>query len=564
VSPDEKVRVLLVALALVAGCNDQPGQPPPPPAGPKITMCPAASEAPLAVGTCQVTAGGAARLFTGTVLTPGEVLRGGQVLVDATGQIACVGCDCSAMGAGATTVDCPTGVITPGLINTHDHITYTQDPPSEDTGERYEQRNDWRLGLRGHTAIPSMGGASGDQLRYGELRFLMGGATSTLGSGAAAGLVRNLDRATYQEGLTQAVVDNNTFPLGDTGGQQLSSGCGYPMLPMLSKLQMDPAYEAHVSEGIDDVARNEFLCLSGGESGGEDAALMNSTFVHAVALEPADFQAMHMGGTSLVWSPRSNLRLYGDTAKVTVAKRLGVTIALGSDWTASGSMNLLRELACADGFNQTYLGGFFTDEELWLMVTRDAAHAAGVGDLIGTLAVGQVADVAVFDGSARADHRAVIGANVDDVVLVMRAGKPLYGDAGVIGALAGGDACDALDVCGRAKSVCLMSEIGETWPALQAAIAAFVYPTYPAFFCGPPDHEPTCTPQRPASVNGSSVYSGTPTPDDLDGDGIPNAGDDCPTVFNPIRPVDNGKQADADGDGQGDACDQCPLTPGPC
>ena len=35
--------------------------------------------------------------------------------------------------------------------------------------------------------------------------------------------------------------------------------------------------------------------------------------------------------------------------------------------------------------------------------------------------------------------------------------------------------------------------------------------------------------------------------------------DNCPHVFNPIRPMDNGKQADADGDGVGDACDVCPL-----
>src|SRR5262249_14450747 len=44
--------------------------------------------------------------------------------------------------------------------------------------------------------------------------------------------------------------------------------------------------------------------------------------------------------------------------------------------------------------------------------------------------------------------------------------------------------------------------------------------------------------------------------------GIPNAQDNCSTVFNPIRPVDAGKQADADGDGIGDACDPCPLDAG--
>ena len=60
-------------------------------------------------------------------------------------------------------------------------------------------------------------------------------------------------------------------------------------------------------------------------------------------------------GTGLIWSPRSNITLYGDTARVTIASRLGVNIALGTDWMPSGSMNLLRELKCADSFNTTYL-----------------------------------------------------------------------------------------------------------------------------------------------------------------------------------------------------------------
>ncbi len=85
---------------------------------------------------------------------------------------------------------------------------------------------------------------------------------------------------------------------------------------------------------------------------------------------------------------------------------------------------------------------------------------------------------------------------------------------------------------------------------------------YPLFFCGTPDNEPSCTPSRPASVSGSTVYTGMRTATDQDGDGIPDANDLCPTVFDPIRPVDQGKAADADGDGVGDACDPCPLMPG--
>jgi hypothetical protein len=44
------------------------------------------------------------------------------------------------------------------------------------------------------------------------------------------------------------------------------------------------------------------------------------------------------------------------------------------------------------------------------------------------------------------------------------------------------------------------------------------------------------------------------TPDatsDMDGDGVPDSADNCPTVFNP-------DQRDHDGDGRGDACDVCP------
>jgi hypothetical protein len=106
---------------------------------------------------------------------------------------------------------------------------------------------------------------------------------------------------------------------------------------------------------------------------------------------------------------------------------------------------------------------------------------------------------------------------------------------------------------------CLEGELGgQTWATLSSAMSAI----YPALLCGTPDGEPTCVPSRPESVNGSTVYSGSATDADADGDGIVNAQDDCPSVFNPIRPMDDGVQPDADADGTGDACDVCPLATG--
>jgi hypothetical protein len=542
---------MLAGWLTVAACSGSAQSPSAPPV--RITRC--AALAPLPSGTCAVTPGGAARLFSGTVLLPGEVLRGGQLLVDDSGTIQCVACDCSAGAAGATRVSCPTGVISPGLINAHDHILYTQNAPAPDTGERYEDRDDWRLGLRGHTQLSYVGGATQLQVQWGELRFVMGGATSTVGAGSAPGLLRNLDRVNDEQGLNLPPVVFSTFPLGASADQQPTSGCGYAFEDTAQSIAMDRSYEPHIAEGVDHIAHNEFVCASSSTDGGQTLTQPQSAFIHAAALDAGDYLAMASAQTSLIWSPRSNVSLYGDTARVTVAARLGVRIALATDWTLSGSMNLLRELRCADELNQIHFAGYFSDEQLWRMVTVDAAGVTATDGTIGVLAPGHLADLAIFDGRVHADYRAVVAAEPADVALVLRAGTVLYGDQPLVDAL-GGAGCDPLDVCGAAKSVCALSETGHDYATMQRYAN-----TFPLFYCGTPDGEPSCVPTRPNSLNGSTVYTGQPAPHDRDGDGIADDRDNCPHVFNPVRPFDDGVQPDVDHDGVGDACDPCPLVP---
>ena len=556
--------VLAIGYLTPAGCscNDSPNRPdgsvPDAPLdGPQTTEVLCETLPPIASGTCEVTGTGTAKLLKGVVLTPTTVFRGGQVAVDATGSITCVGCDCAA--GGETVITCPDGAISPGLINTHDHITFTQNQPYTDNGERYEHRHQWRKGQDGHSSIPASGGASQDQIRWGELRFLMGGATSIVGSGGQPGLLRNLDSAN-QEGLAQGQVNFDTFPLDDSGGTKKTSDCNYGGDPTTAaSIAGDAAYEPHTAEGIDTQARNEFLCQSSDSydttaPGTSNNLLIGKTaMIHAIGLQPADLGAMATAGTGLIWSPRSNITLYGDTARVVTAERLGVEIALGTDWMPTGSMNLLRELKCADSLNQTYYH-YFTDVQLWQMVTTNAAAVTATDDVIGLLAAGKVADIAIFKANGKT-FRAVIDAEPQDVVLVMRGGKTLYGDDGAVAALA--QTCDVVDVCGTNKRVCLIGEVGKTYAALQTAAGT----SYPAFQCGAPPNEPTCVPSRPVAVAGSTIYTGIPSADDSDGDGLANAGDKCPDVFDPVRPVDNGVQGDVDDDGVGDACDPCPLDP---
>ena len=526
---------------------------------PVFTTCPGASLPSLPTAACEATTGSAAILITADVLTPGEVFEGGQVLIDATGHIACVGCDCSAGAAGASTIVCPDGVISPGLINAHEHLTY-QGRPYTNTGERYEHRHDWRRGLRGHTEIDAPGMAPGARIMWAELRMVMGGATSINGSGSAAGFLRNLD-GNRMEGLGQPEVEYQTFPLDDGTGTLLTSGCAYGSIDTTAEIAGFDAYTPHLAEGIDLAARNEFLCVSPG--GRTDLIEPQTALIHGVGLTVRDIYGVREGGSMLIWSPRSNITLYGDTARAPEYHRLGVPIAIGTDWIYSGSMNLLRELSCADELNTDYFDGYFNDQALWLMATYNGALATATDDVLGRIAPGLVADIAIFDARVHLDHRAVIDAEASDVLLVLRSGRPLYGDAGLVAALPGGTACETMTVCTNDRRVCASAETTMTLAALTAANSS----AYPLFDCDPvPDGEPTCHPSRTAvsglpspTVAGSNAYTGMITGADGDGDGILDADDICPTVFDPIRPMDGGEQPDYDLDGLGDACDPCPF-----
>lgn len=514
---------------------------------------------PPSNGTCAHTAGtNGALLIRGDVISPEGFLQNAHVLVGADGTVKCAACDCSAQAefANAAVLECAQGVISPALVNAHDHITFTETPPTPPTNpeERYEHRHDWRRGQNNHEEIPSVSNRGGnDGVLWGELRHLFGGATSINGSGGANGLLRNLDRTgAQQEGLEQQSVEYQTFPLGDSGGARRDMGCGYPSLDSPADYANNIAYAPHIAEGIDDTARNEFLCLSGIDSTGSDVLDAKTAVIHGIGLVATDYAAMAAAGSSLIWSPRSNISLYGHTAQVVLAKRSGVNIALGTDWTQTGSINLLRELRCAADFNRENLGGHFNDRELVAMVTSNAAASMGSASRLGTLAAGREADIAIFDGSTNAGYRAILNADPDDVVLVLRGGTVLYGDAEIVAALPmGGTGCEALDVCGVQKRACVERETGSTIAQIRSGLPDY---TYDIFFCDTPTQEPTCIPFRSGEFMGMGMQG------DSDGDGVVDAMDNCPNVFNAPRPMDDNEQPDADDDMVGDACDVCPLN----
>lgn len=543
--------------------------------------CPAiAPQIPPGDGdACAVEKGsGSATLYVGDVLQPGKVTVNGQVLVDGDGMIACVGCGCAEKAADATKVICTDAVVSAGLINAHDHGGWMNGSPATPANNyvmksggkytgpqdpaalRFEHRNDWRpAGNTNNPKIDEPGGqANADQKLFGDVRMALGGAVMTFISTTPSKFLRVADdskKGFFPNGQRYATYE--TFPIGSA--IQVSDD---PQNPDCTKYKYKAPpgggapWVPHVAEGIDVDARNEFLCLTDKVQKGKNYIDGRTAIIHGVGLTTSDIAVMAEKGAKLVWSPRSNISLYGETARVTEFDRLGIPIGLGTDWLPSGSMNVLRELACADEFNTRNLGGYFSDEKLWLMATRGGAQALGFDAVTGELAEGKLADIAIFAKNGRKGFRAVLAASEADTALVLRGGKVLVGSSAVVAALESD--CDELDVCGAKKRVCLSRDTGKHWDAIGALPNMYALAS-----CGtPPPDEPSCVPARSLEsdrVNQSNVFVGMSSANDTDGDGIPNDQDNCPTVFNPMRPLDEGAQENSDGDALGDACDPCPF-----
>jgi large repetitive protein len=541
-------------VALVAACGS-----------PRADTAPPAPEPDAGAGTSLDDAAGCSLILQGTspglaiqstLLTPTGPLAG-EMFIDGTGMITCVAASCSGTSGygGATQIACSNAVVAPGFINAHDHTTYDATPPSYDThgNIRYQHRNEWRTGADGMMELPDPPYTDDVKMLASiELRFVMSGVTSIVGSGGSVGLARNLaaySDPSWLQGLTGKTVNFDVFPLGDENGTILTSGCAYPSIDSKSSAFEDGVYAPHFAEGINPGAENELVCANTPSIG---LLTPNTSILHAVGTNAKDVAAIKAAGASVVWAPRSNISLYGNTMPVTEMKYAGVPIALGTDWLPTGSMNMLREMACAEELNTKYFASTFDDQTLVGMATSAAATEMGFGNQIGSIAVGMVADIVIFATTGAKDFSVPINAASEDVALVLRGGTPLYGDALLVQAAGGPSTCEAMTMCGLSKSVCL-DVVDVTLSDIQTAAGS----SYPLYFCRGqiPTGEPTCIPYRDTYPNGTSAT-------DQDGDGVPDTMDNCPTIFNPPRSMDDNVQSDLDGDGMGDACDPTPLPPG--
>lgn len=380
----------------------------------------------------------------GTILTPSGPFEGYVVVRDE--KIAAIVARASEIDGDVTRVVETGGVISPGLVDLHNHVAYDF-IPLWNAGRRFTNRYQWARTAEYVAAVKNDYNAvknakhSCDAIKYGEFRALAGGTTTIQGSSnltCVRSWVRNVEFLNFcEDKVRQRVlpVDGIDDEAADRMRQQFGAGD-------------TKAFLIHLAEGVDDSSRDEFEVLRR-----HDLLVPEVVSIHATALTEEQLETMGRAGMKIVWSPLSNLILYGETTKIPAALRAGVKVALAPDWSPSGSANLLGELKIADRVNREQFDGLLSDEDLWRMATATPAEIVGLDDKLGTIEVGKAADLLVVDRGRGSPHRAVIDAAPQDVLLTVVGGDVFYGEPSLVEATGSARAFETVDACGAPRLI---------------------------------------------------------------------------------------------------------------
>jgi 5-methylthioadenosine/S-adenosylhomocysteine deaminase len=318
------------------------------------------------------------------------------------------------------------GTIYPGLIDLHNHLSYDaltlwQVPQLYTNRDQWGRHPDYRKLISGPMTVLGKTPTYVEAVvRYVECKCLLGGVTTAQG----IALFSNQGIMRHYQGVVRNVEETGEDDLPDAA-TKISDVEAEDDEKFLERLQDSSCLLLHLSEGKDERARGRFQALQLAD--GSWAITPALAGIHCAALEPEDFGILAEHGGSMVWSPLSNLLLYGETADVGAARESGVHIALGSDWSPSGSKSLLGELKVAR-LVADERGIDLPDRELLAMATRNAAMILKWDEALGSIEVGKRADFTVLYGRSADPYAAFLEARETGIALVVIDGVPRVGN----------------------------------------------------------------------------------------------------------------------------------------
>ncbi|HTX74403.1 MAG TPA: amidohydrolase family protein [Rectinemataceae bacterium] len=184
----------------------------------------------------------------------------------------------------------------------------------------------------------------------------------------------------------------------------------------------------HLEEGFDAESQDGIGVLE--RAGALDE---HSVLVHCIGFSDEDIRKVKRAGASVAWCPASNVFMFNLTCKIRKLLRAGVNVALGTDSTHTGSVNLLEEMKYARLQYRAMYGEELPAKTLFDMVTANPARAFRLEGKVGVVEPGAFADLAVFRARADDPYESLCASGPEDLELLTIRGQPVLGDEATYG-----------------------------------------------------------------------------------------------------------------------------------
>jgi cytosine/adenosine deaminase-related metal-dependent hydrolase len=308
-------------------------------------------------------------------------------------------------------------VIYPGLINTHDHLQGNYLPPvGPKPGVFYLTWLPWDNDLKASETFTERSKLSREDL-YGlsGYKCLFSGVTTV--------------NDHFPHILNEPILPS--LPIRAIREYCLSHEASSYDLKWGDRIEIEHAWAVkkgwpfitHLSEGFDDEA------MRGVENLEKLGALDDHCLlVHCIGFSDEDIQKAARAGASISWCPASNMFMFNVTAKIRKFLRAGINVTLGTDSSATGSFNLLEEIRYARNLYRRLYGEDLPARTVFNMITANAARAFKMEDRTGTLEEGKLADILILKGRADDPFENLASASMEDIELLILAGRPVYGE----------------------------------------------------------------------------------------------------------------------------------------
>lgn len=312
------------------------------------------------------------------------------------------------------TIELDNAVLSPGLINSHDHLLGTY-YPKVGNGP-YENWLPWDNDLKSAPVYEER-----QQIENRDL-YLLGGYRNLIsGVTYVSDHIPHFVQDPFLDILPTKVISDYALA-HSIASFALKWGDGIE-IEYKKAIENDMPFITHIAEGFDSETIEDIKTLDSKGGLGD-----HSVLVHGLAFTDEDMELISKKGASVVWCADSNIFMFNKTARVNKLIEAGINVCIGTDSPMSGGLNLLYEMKFDRKLYPKLFNKQLSDELILKMVTINAAKAFRLNN-VGQIKANFTADLVAFSDNKDDSYDSIISAELKDVILVVIDGKPVYGNS---------------------------------------------------------------------------------------------------------------------------------------